>query len=320
MKKISVFSFALLSCVWAKSQQIEQFSMYMENNYLINPAEAGTTDYVDVKLGYRNQWSHLDGAPNTYFFSVHTPIFKKRNDVKDVTPLPYHGIGMALIGDVIGPFNRSTMKVSYSYQRPLNQKWIVSGGVHAGFQQYKFDSDLLVNVRDRSNLFASQPTGQATLPDLSLGLWAHTHNFYIGFASFQLIPGDLDINYSANGNDGQLKPHHWLTSGVRIPLDKLEHFNFVPSFAAKKVTGAPVQVDINAKVHYQDHAWVGLSYRNKDALVTIVGVTMKKKIDVAYSYDWTFQNSRRLNNNTHEILLGFRLPNHPHEPAPPPFW
>jgi hypothetical protein len=43
-------------------------------------------------------------------------------------------------------------------------------------------------------------------------------------------------------------------------------------------------------------------------------------IDVAYSYDLTFKNSRELNRNTHEILLGLRLPYHDSEPAPPPFW
>lgn len=320
MKKIVIYSLAFICPYLLNGQQMEQFSMYMENNYLINPAEAGTTDYVDIKLGYRNQWTNLDGAPNTYFFSAHSPLKKKRNDVSEVTPLPYHGVGVAVIGDQIGPFNRSNLKLSYSYQRPLSQKLTVSAGVHAGFQQYAFNSDLIKNVRSRSELFTSDATDNTIVPDLSIGFWGHTHNFYFGFASFQLIPAKLDINVSSDGNDGRLSAHHWFTTGVRIPLDKKEHFNFVPSTAIRKVSGAPISADINAKLHYQDHAWLGLSLRPKDALVTIIGLTFIKKIDVAYSYDWTFKNSRRLSNNTHEILLGFRLPNHPHDPAPPPFW
>jgi hypothetical protein len=136
------------------------------------------------------------------------------------------------------------------------------------------------------------------------------------------------VTYDQDGDsEGALKAHHWFTTGVRIPIDSAEHWNFVPSLVLKAVNKSTLTMDVNAKLHYQDHAWLGLSYRHKDALVTILGVTIKKQFDIAYSRDWTFNNKRNLYDintgrifNSNEILLGMRIATHPHEQAPPPFW
>ena len=329
MKKIIISASLVVStCVGLKAQQIEQFSMYMENNYLINPAEAGTTDYIDSKVSYRNQWGKMDGggAPTTYYVSAHSPIGHRKNHHEfedEVVPLPYHGIGFAVIQDEVYSFSRTNFKLSYSYQKPLSRKFTVSAGIHAGIQQCMCNSSKIQNVRDRSQVFgASDVETNNILPDLSVGFWGHTHNFYFGLASFQLIPSKLNVEYNEDGKaEGTLKAHHWFTTGVRIPLDSADHFNFVPSLVFKATSVSTIQVDLNAKIHYRDHAWVGFSYRNKDAFVGIVGVTIKKQFDIAYSYDWTFNNIRQIQRiNSHEILLGMRIANHPHEMAPPPFW
>lgn len=318
-RKIQILSFSFLSAFALEAQQMEQFSMYMENNYLINPAEAGTTDYVDVKIGYRNQWTGLEGAPKTYFLSMHTPLKKKPNEFEDVTPLAYHGAGFAVVGDAVNAFTRTNIKFSYAYQKPLSQKLTVSAGVHAGVQQYQFNPALVTNVRDASTLFGGEGTSNSLVPDLSFGLWGHTKNFYFGAASFQLIPSKLDVSYDATA-ESKLKPHHWVTTGIRIPLDEAEHWNFIPSMVFKGVSNAPLSFDVNSKLRYKDHGWLGFSYRNRDAVVSIIGITFKSMIDIAYSYDWTFKNSRQINTNTHELLLGLRLPYHDAQPAPPPFW
>jgi type IX secretion system PorP/SprF family membrane protein len=317
---LSLFTFV---ATVAYSQQVEQFSMYMENNYLINPAEAGTTDYIDAKVSYRNQWRKLEGAPKTYYVSAHTPLGKKRNDFKELLPLPYHGVGFAVIGDKVGSFERTNLKLTYAYQKPLSQKFTVSAGVHAGLQQFQFNPDFIKNAPDVIAALGNTALGtNQLLPDLSLGIWGHTHNFYFGLASFQLIPSKLNVTYDQNGDaEGALKAHHWFTTGVRIPLDSADHWNLVPSLVVKAVNKSTLTMDVNAKLHYRDHAWLGFSFRPKDAFVTILGVTIKKQFDIAYSYDWTFKNTRQIGKiNSHEILLGMRIANHPHEQAPPPFW
>ena len=63
-----------------------------------------------------------------------------------------------------------------------------------------------------------------------------------------------------------------------------------------------------------------MSYRNQDAFVGMVGVTYKKLVDLAYSYDFGLSDLSTGHSGSHEILVGLRLPNHEHEPPPAQFW
>ena len=58
----------------AKAQQLPQYSQYVLNNYLTNPAVGGIESYTDLRMGYRRQWSGLDGAPESFYASVHGSI------------------------------------------------------------------------------------------------------------------------------------------------------------------------------------------------------------------------------------------------------
>ena len=59
-------------------QQDPQFTQYMYNMSVINPAYA-TADEGILNLGghYRTQWVGLEGAPKTGSFFAHTPINNK---------------------------------------------------------------------------------------------------------------------------------------------------------------------------------------------------------------------------------------------------
>jgi type IX secretion system PorP/SprF family membrane protein len=94
----------------------------------------------------------------------------------------------------------------------------------------------------------------------------------------------------------------------------------IPSFVGKMVQNAPITFDINAKLRYNQIAWLGVSYRRDDAVVGLVGVTAKKLIDIGYAYDFTTSAVKQFSSGTHEIMLGLRLPNHQHHPPPAQFW
>ena len=49
------------------AQQKPQYTQYVFNNYLLNPAVSGIENYTDAKVGYRSQWTGLDGAPVTSY-------------------------------------------------------------------------------------------------------------------------------------------------------------------------------------------------------------------------------------------------------------
>ena len=77
MKKILTtvgFSFMTLAIV---AQQKPQYTQYVLNQYIINPAISGIENYVDVKISARDQWVGLSGAPKTSYLTIHAPLGKK---------------------------------------------------------------------------------------------------------------------------------------------------------------------------------------------------------------------------------------------------
>ena len=55
------------------AQQIPVMSQYMFNGLVINPAYAGSKDYMSTTLMVRKQWAGYEGSPVTENASIHGP-------------------------------------------------------------------------------------------------------------------------------------------------------------------------------------------------------------------------------------------------------
>jgi len=75
------------------------------------------------------------------------------------------------------------------------------------------------------------------------------------------------------------------------------------------VSPTPTQVDINAKLQYQDLVWIGGSYRTGEGFAGMLGINISNTINVGYSYDYTTSSLNTVSKGTHELLIGFLLGN-----------
>lgn len=304
------------------SQQQEQYSMYMMNNFLVNPAEAGTEDFIDINLGYRSQWVDFgDGAPTDVFISGHAAL-NKEVTTNGTRELAFHGVGGAVIQDNIGPFNITNIKLAYAYHLPIYKHFFLSLGAFGGVKQYKYNS---ADVQWSSDASDVEPGFESDIskmtPDLSVGIWGYSKKFYFGYTSFQLIPASfVDAGVTSVETEAQLSAHHWATAGYNIMIDSAKHWNLVPSVVFKGVKGSRPSMDFNLKIKYNNLVWAGVSYRTQDAVIVIAGVTVKNMVDIGYAYDITTSNIKNSSSGSHEILLALRLPNHEHHPPQPQFW
>src|SRR5690554_3050573 len=106
MKKIYLMLLLIATVAsFAQAQQRAQFSQYMINPFLYNPAVAGTEDYADIRAGYRKQWVGFEGAPRSMYLSAHTSIGKSDvvNNRSRHKKKGFHGIGGVISNDMIGP-------------------------------------------------------------------------------------------------------------------------------------------------------------------------------------------------------------------------
>lgn len=105
------------------------FTQYVHNPYVLNPAAGGTTINTEAMIGYRNQWSGFEGAPKTFYFSMHGALGSvnqrtKRthsNDSRQARSLgSYHGVGGYIFTDNTGPISHSGLYASYAYHLEID--------------------------------------------------------------------------------------------------------------------------------------------------------------------------------------------------------
>ncbi|MCO4293810.1 type IX secretion system membrane protein PorP/SprF [Solitalea sp. MAHUQ-68] len=279
-------------------QQRPQYTLYMQNNYILNPAIAGIEDYYDMKLSYRSQWVGLEAAPKTGYLSYQMPI----GDVDS----RHHGVGGNIVSDKTGPTSRLSFDGSYAYHLPISGNLKVSFGVSAGFTQYTTDASQL-NPADPNDPAIANSRISQFLPDVSAGLWLYSDKFYVGASGLQLVPATLNYGSSTPSDQNRYRAHYFFTGGYRFPIGY--DFLATPSIMVKWIDPAPASMDFNFKLMYQETVWAGVSYRKADSFSALLGVNISSLINVAYSYDYGVNELTDFHKGSHEIILGLQLNN-----------
>ena len=301
------------------AQQRPQYTQYMINPFLLNPAVSGTEDYADIRAGYRKQWTGFDGSPRTMYLSAHTNIGKHlvTNNRSRHKKNGFHGVGGVITNDAIGPTTTTTFSGAYSYHLKMSRTVFASLGVMGGFNQFTLDAGKL-QPGQSNDASISAGMSKIGMGDITVGAWVYSDKFYAGASMAQLAPS-LAFTKSSNSVDQYSLTHHYfIMAGYRIPLGY--DFTFIPSFCIKGATPAPLSFDINAKVRYKDFAWAGISYRNRDAVAAMVGVIINNTFDISYSYDYITSDINKYTGGSHEIVIGYRLKSTPGLICPSNFW
>ena len=68
--------------------------------------------------------------------------------------------------------------------------------------------------------------------------------------------------------------------------------------------------DISVLGTYREKFWGGLSYRQSDAVVALLGINLlkDKSLKVGYSFDYVIQAQKAKQATSHEILLSYNMP------------
>ena len=291
MKKIIIAVISLIFVTSVNAQQIPVYSQYMLNMYAVNPAVAGTTPYTPITMTYRQAWTGIDDAPTLKTLSSHLPVSEKV------------GIGAKIFNYSAGPINRLGIEATYSYSLPVGASGDrLSMGISGLLYQYHLNKSNLVleNSDDNAINYGSE---RLIVPDASFGAYYHGDNYNAGLAITNLFNRKIDL-MNENVLEQRQVRHYFLHAGYNYVID--EKFAVEPSFLMKFIEAGVMQLDINAKVVYKQMLWAGLSYRTKDAMAIILGVT-KKRFQFGYSYDLTFNDIGRYSNGSHELIFTYKL-------------
>src|SRR4030065_819294 len=223
MKNILISFIALMTTVVMWSQQDAQYTQYMYNMSVINPAY--TTDNIGVvNLGalHRTQWVGANGAPKSSNIFAHTPI----NENVEV--------GFSLVNDNIGDVvKENNLYADFAYKLNLEENGQLSFGLKAGITF--FDVNFNGFVLESGDVFTDPDFAEKinqSFFNVGAGVYYNTENYYVGLS----VPAILNAKHLDRNNgkyQGTEQAHTYLTGGYVFEINEL--FKFKPAFMAKMV-------------------------------------------------------------------------------------
>lgn len=293
MKYLILLS-ALFMCLVSSAQQNPQYTQYMYNMSLVNPAYA--TDNLDViNIGglYRAQWVGSVGGPTTGSFFAHSALGKKVEG------------GVSVLHDEIGGIvTETSLYADFAYVLPVSDKNKLSFGLKGGatFFSTNFNgfvySDALPDPAFANNL-------SRTFPNIGVGTFYFSQNYYIGFSAPNLLTTKQLEQHDGIVATGVEAVHYFLTGGYIFNINS--NLKFKPAFMAKAVSGAPTAIDLTGNVLINNIFEAGLGYRLGDSFSGLVNFKINPSLRVGYAYDYTLSNLGRFNSGSHEIMILFDL-------------
>jgi type IX secretion system PorP/SprF family membrane protein len=282
---------ALILSISAMAQQKPVLSQYMFSGLVLNPAYAGRHEYTNVTAMYRDQWVNVPGAPKLSTLTAQTG-FKDRNI----------GVGLMISDDKIGVHNNLSVYGSYAYFIKFRNKARLSMGLQGGIDVLRSDWTQL-NIYDANDpVFAGSEINY--FPNFGTGLFYNTNTFYMGFS----VPYILTARKTKTDDyfrDVRHSRNYYLTGGNVFDLSM--KFKFKPSFLLRIEDNMPLAIDLNANFYYDEIIDMGVSYRQGDAIIGILGLQVSKYLKFSYAYDHIISSLTYYTKGSHELMLQYRI-------------
>ncbi len=281
-----------LGLVKGFAQQDPQYSQYMFNPLILNPAYAGSREVMSSVLLYRNQWVNLDGAPVTLTAGINSPLKNKKL-----------GVGLHIVSDKIGPSNLNQYVGSFAYRIRMGQGKL-SFGLRAALYDYRYDWSKM-DYKDKADVFSSQQQTRILKPNFDFGLYYYNTTFYAGITATHLNSGKKQNTKQLTDFNTRLTPHLIGNVGKAFEINNL--ITFRPSAVLRYTQNAPLSADANASVLLDEKIWLGIGLRSNQEVIFNVEYNISKLLRIGYSFDASTQKFQTGNKGTHEFFIGFDL-------------
>jgi type IX secretion system PorP/SprF family membrane protein len=304
----------------AFSQQDPQYTMFMFNRFVQNPAYAGALQATNITGLGRAQWVGIPQAPSTTTASIN-----------GYSKALHGGLGAYLIGDQLGPLKTMGLKGAYSFHMNFGQgKAYMNLGVAGGIYQKILNGDWIYN--QNAGVDPVLPTGKQTLilPDLDAGLFFHVplknasssaypqDRFYIGGSVAHILEPSME-NLMAVPNAVKTVLPRGISASAGYTFT-LGPSTFLEPNVNFRMAGPNKQFDINLNLYVSPMVF-GISHRGfvgntADSFSGIVGFNASTYLFIGYSYDYTTSGLGQFTTGSHEVIVSYTFPSK-HKNLPP---
>lgn len=306
----------------AMAQADAQFTQYWAVQNYYNAAATGTSDFINIRGGTRQQWVGIEGAPKSFLVTAESPFkfLGKR-----------FGAGLIMHQESIGLYRTLNIDLQLSYKIKLF-KGQLSAGVQFGYIDQTFKGSE-VRLPDGSGGSESDDSGSSGsdydeggsgsstgtnsgIPssdvrgggiDFAFGLH-YTHKyFWAGISATHLSQPSLGLKAEGDEErqyESKLGRMYYFMAGSNIPI-KNTLFELQPSLMVK-TDFSVFSAEITARARYNKFLSFGVGYRWKEAVMIMAGAEYKNFF-VGYAYDYPLSAIARASSGSHELLVGYKM-------------
>ena len=303
MKKIAIVLLLGLMLGLSKdglAQQDPQYTQYIYNPVVINPAFAGNRGVTSIVGLHRSQWVGLDGAPRTQSLSIHSPIGQEGKV----------GLGLSVVNDELGPADETYFGVDFSYTIRTSDVGKLSFGIKGGGNVLSVDFTQL-NLFTSNDASFNENIDNRFNPVIGAGVYYRGDRFFAGASVPNFVQAD-HFDESNNSNDSsdfvaEERINYYGIAGYSWDLSS--NVQFKPSTLIRLVRGTPLQVDLTANFLLYERLHFGGAYRLSAAFSGLVGFQVSDSLLIGLTYDreTTDLGNTTFNDGSFEVFLRYEF-------------
>lgn len=294
MKKLFIIITGILTATTLLAQQIPISENYYIDKYSLAPSYAGNSNPKYLFMGYRSDWTGIDGGPKTLRLSY--------SDI--ISGMDNAGVGGKIIYDKAGIFNQLNIMGSYSYKINIQNGHIVMFGLSAGI--YKNRLNLLDYYNDPkytidpSLVSADIKSKVKFMSDFS-AVWSWNKaeagvvfsNISIGDASYK----EVNLKYNPLANYQFHGTYQYNIS---------DQFELTPIIIIRGGKYIKSQFELATQVMYINRFWGSIMFRDPGVFGIGAGASISKGLKIGYNFNFASNVELGVFNN-HEFVLGINI-------------
>jgi type IX secretion system PorP/SprF family membrane protein len=294
MKKLIVLFSFVLTGTTLLAQQIPISESYFLDKYTLAPSYAGNYNAKYLFMGYRSDWTGIDGGPKTLRISYN-----------DIFPFMQNaGYGGKIIYDKAGIFNQLYIMGSYSYNLSVNKDHHIMFGLSAGIYKnrlnlleyyndpkYTIDPSLVSQDIKSKVKFMSDFSAVWTWKGAEAGFMFS--NISLGDASYK----DVNLKYNPLAN---FQFHATYLYNINKDWD------LAPLVIIRGGRYIKSQFELASQAMYLKKFWGSLVFRDPGILGFGIGANIGKGLKIGYNFNFATNVVFGAFNN-HEISIGVNI-------------
>src|SRR5688572_3552423 len=284
----------LVSLLQAQTPGHRPYRQFFANPYLFNPAYVGINNQTELNLSYRQQWINFKDAPVITGLNLQIPT----NDRV--------ALGFSLTSDKQVLLRNSTFMATFGYQIPIAENQSLRFGLSGGVGMNSLDLNAEeLNTNDPAVINASNNNFYV---DGNVGVVYSHSGLKLGFAFTELFASN-SFNHDTFSKFAFSNLRNRLYSmSYRFNVGLMENFAIEPYVLYRQsADGLQDAWEAASVVYYKDKIWTGAGYNQNNGLAVFLGLNLKDKFRVNYSYEFPPMKSGVPTTSSHELHLTLKF-------------